>query len=86
MKSPASFRASAGGMLQTAQRIGLAIGQALIGAVFFAVLADQAPGLAGYVHALQAAMAAALVFILLALGVGLADLRRARRRLEVARA
>ena len=69
---------TAGGVLQTGQRIGLAIGQALIGTVFFNSLAG--PGHASYAHALRNAVIAALCFIALAVAIGLQDLLRARRR------
>ena len=52
---------TAGGVLQTGQRIGLAIGQALIGTVFFNSLAG--PGHASYAHALRNAVIAALCFV-----------------------
>jgi EmrB/QacA subfamily drug resistance transporter len=73
---------TAGGVLQTAQRIGLAIGQAVIGAVFFAGLGRTA---ASYPHALRAAVAVALGFVCLAAVVGLADLLRTRGRARSAR-
>jgi MFS family permease len=71
---------TAGGVLQTSQRIGLALGQAVIGAVFFAAL-DQAssPG-NPYPTALAFAVGAALCFIALALVVSVLDLVAARRR------
>jgi EmrB/QacA subfamily drug resistance transporter len=69
---------TAGGVLQTGQRIGLAIGQALIGTVFFNSLAG--PGHASYAHALRNAVIAALCFIALAVAIGVQDLLRARRR------
>ena len=49
---------TAGGVLQTAQRIGIAIGQAVIGATFFAAL-----GRGGYAHALRVGVVAALAFL-----------------------
>jgi MFS family permease len=61
---------TAGGVLQTAQRIGLAIGQAVIGATFFTAL-----GSGHYAHALRFGVVAALAFLVLAAGVGIADLR-----------
>ena len=64
---------TAGGVLQTAQRIGLAIGQALIGATFFTALGDGR-----YAHALRLGVGAALIFLVLAAAVSLADLLRAR--------
>ncbi len=72
---------TAGGVLQTSQRIGLAIGQAVIGAVFFAAL-DRADAGSGnpYPTALGFAVGAALCFIALALVVSVLDLVVARRR------
>ncbi len=69
---------AAGGVLQTGQRIGLAIGQALIGTVFFNALTG--PGHASYARALQHAVIAAICFITLAVAIGVHDLVRARRR------
>ena len=68
---------TAGGVLQTAQRIGLAVGQAVIGAVFFASLAG--PGAASYAHALGSAVEVALVFVGAAVAVGVWDLVHQRR-------
>jgi hypothetical protein len=72
---------TAGGVLQTSQRIGLALGQAVIGAVFFAAL-DQASAEGGnpYPTALGFAVVAALCFIALALVVSVLDLVTSRRR------
>ncbi len=69
---------TAGGVLQTSQRIGLAIGQAVIGAVFFSAL--QGAGAASYSHALGSAVLAALCFVAAAVGVGVWDLARHRAR------
>lgn len=69
---------TAGGVLQTGQRIGLAIGQAVIGTVFFNSLTG--PGGASYADALRNAVIAALCFIALAIAIGVHDLSRARRR------
>ena len=69
---------TAGGVLQTGQRIGLAVGQAVIGAVFFSSLSGT--GHAAYSHALRNAVVAALVFVVLSVGIGMQDLLRARRR------
>jgi EmrB/QacA subfamily drug resistance transporter len=65
---------TAGGVLQTAQRIGLAIGQAVVGSVFFASI-----GTGDYGHAFRMATLAALGFVCLAAIVGIADLHRNRR-------
>jgi EmrB/QacA subfamily drug resistance transporter len=69
---------TAGGVLQTGQRIGLAIGQALIGAVFFASLTG--PGPASYSRALGHAVIAAICFVGVAIAIGVNDLVRARSR------
>jgi EmrB/QacA subfamily drug resistance transporter len=65
---------TAGGVLQTAQRIGLAVGQAIIGAVFF-----TAVGEGQYAHALRLGVVAALVFVVLAAVISVLDLVRARQ-------
>ncbi len=73
---------TAGGVLQTSQRIGLAVGQSVIGAVFFAALPAAVGALSGsarsdaFGHAVGQATLAALGFVALALLVGLVDLRR----------
>jgi len=66
---------TAGGVLQTAQRIGLAIGQAVIGATFFTAL-----GSGHYAHALRFGVVAALAFLVLAAAVSVADLRAKREQ------
>jgi EmrB/QacA subfamily drug resistance transporter len=68
---------AAGGVLQTAQRIGLALGQAFVGAAFFAALSGTDP--ASYATALRAAVGVALLFVTVALGLGVLDLVRHRR-------
>jgi hypothetical protein len=65
-------------VLQTGQRIGLAVGQAVIGAVFFNSLSGA--GHATYSDALRNAVVAALVFVAIAVLIGVQDLRRARAR------
>lgn len=67
---------TAGGVLQTAQRIGLAIGQAVVGSVFFASIGNH-----NYGHALRMAILAALIFIAVSATVGTGDLLRNHRRL-----
>jgi MFS family permease len=66
---------TAGGVLQTAQRIGIAIGQATIGATFFAAV-DRG----GYGHGLRFGVAAALGFLAIAATISVIDLARNRRR------
>lgn len=75
---------TAGGVLQTAQRIGLAIGQAVIGAVFFGSVGGPGATSERYGHALRAAVVAALAFVALAAAVGATDLVRNRRRVKAA--
>ena len=70
---------TAGGVLQTAQRIGLAIGQAVIGAVFFAGVHVSGSTPDRYTHALRSAVVAALCFIVVAVVVGVIDLARNHR-------
>ena len=69
---------AAGGVLQTGQRIGLAIGQALIGAVFFNSLDGNS--VESYTRALGHAVIAAICFVSLAVAIGVHDLVRARHR------
>ncbi len=68
---------TAGGVLQTAQRVGLAIGQTVIGAVFFSALVG--PGVASYSHALGTAVVAALAFVTAATVVGTWEIVRRHR-------
>ena len=68
---------TAGGVLQTAQRVGLAIGQAVIGAVFFSAVVGTGP--AAYAHALQAAVITALGFVTAATAIGIWEVVRGRR-------
>jgi EmrB/QacA subfamily drug resistance transporter len=76
---------TAGGVLQTAQRIGSAVGQAVIGAAFFAALSTtEPPGTAereaAYAGALSRAVLVTLLFVGAALVLGVVDLRGSRRR------
>jgi predicted MFS family arabinose efflux permease len=71
---------TAGGMLQTSQRIGNAIGAAVISAVFYAA-ASQAPEAgagreAAFGHAYALGLTVSVVFAVLALGVAIRGLRR----------
>jgi MFS family permease len=68
---------TAGGVLQTAQRVGLAVGQAVIGAVFFGSLDGTGP--AAYAHALGTAVTVALGFVAVAPAVGVLEVLRERR-------
>ena len=67
---------TAGGVLQTAQRIGLAIGQAVIGAVFFFALTGTG---SAHAHVLGSAVGVTLVFVAAAAAVGTWDIVRQRR-------
>ena len=77
---------TAGGVLQTSQRIGAAIGQAVVGAAFFAALPVGAEDLVGsarsdaYGDALGQAIMVALLFVAAALAVGITDLVLTRKR------
>jgi EmrB/QacA subfamily drug resistance transporter len=74
---PVSQAGIAGGMLQTGQRIGGALGIAGVGSVFFARLA----GTSGHwATAFRSALVVAIGFILLALVAALIDLRDGRHR------
>ncbi|GAA4347992.1 MFS transporter [Angustibacter luteus] len=86
---------AAGGVLQTAQRIGSAVGQAVIGSAFFAALAAQGVSNAtvgttsgptsvkvsqAYASALSTSVLVTLLFIGAALVLGVVDLTLTRRR------
>jgi MFS family permease len=77
---------TAGGVLQTAQRIGSAIGQAVIGAAFFAALPASAATLTGgartsaYGEAIGQAVLVTLAFVAAAVVLGVVDLTVTRRR------
>jgi EmrB/QacA subfamily drug resistance transporter len=77
---------TAGGVLQTAQRIGSAIGQAVIGATFFAAVPAAGGSLGSnardtaYGHALGQAVVVTLFFVAAALLLGIVDLVVTRRR------
>jgi EmrB/QacA subfamily drug resistance transporter len=71
---------TAGGMLQTSQRIGNAVGAAVISAVFYAA-ASGAPAAgarraAHYGHAYAMGLVVSVLFTLAALGVAIRDVRR----------
>jgi EmrB/QacA subfamily drug resistance transporter len=72
---------TAGGMLQTAQRLGAAVGTAVLGAVFYAgahhVTGTGAARSAGYGHAYAAALAVTLAFTAAALVLARYDARHA---------
>jgi EmrB/QacA subfamily drug resistance transporter len=69
---PPAQGGSAGGVLQTGQRIGSAVGIAVVGSVFFSRLA-AARG--AWATAFQYSLTVSVGFVVLALAVGLTDLR-----------
>ncbi|MDD7964945.1 MFS transporter [Actinomycetospora lemnae] len=73
---PTDQGGTAGGMQQTAQRIGSSIGIALVATVFFAVLAASGQQ---FGTALAAGLAVVLACVLAAAALGLADVVRRRR-------
>ncbi len=81
---------TAGGVLQTSQRIGSAIGQSIIGAAYFAALPSGVDTLTGdersaaYGDALGSAIVVTLCFVAVALAFGVYDLVKTRgsRRLH----
>ena len=70
---------SGGGMLQTAQRVGSAIGVAVVLAQFFAALADSR---GDYGHALSVSLRTTIVLIVVALLFAVLDLIRRRTEAE----
>jgi EmrB/QacA subfamily drug resistance transporter len=74
---PVAEAGSAAGMLQTGQRLGSAIGIAVVGAVFFSALTTTH---VGWSRAFQDGLLVAIGFVLMALVAALADHRRAGRR------
>ncbi|MEU9975247.1 MFS transporter [Streptomyces sp. NPDC051014] len=68
---PVQRAGAAGGVLQTGQRVGSAAGIAVVGAVYFAHLANGGPA----VEALQLGLLTSVGFILVALCLAVADLR-----------
>jgi len=78
-EAPVAGAGSAAGVLQTAQRVGTALGIAVVAAVFFAVLGDTDadPDWAG---ALRAGLRVSTAFVLAALLLAALDLRAGRVR------
>ncbi|MCW0215986.1 MAG: MFS transporter [Pseudonocardia sp.] len=76
---PVRMAGSAGGALQTGQRVGAAIGTAVVAGVYFGVLAATGRDFA---VAIASALGVAVLTSAVALGIGIADLRRERRRAE----
>jgi len=78
---PARMAGASGGALQTGQRIGAAVGTAVLASVYYGVLAGT-----GDAHAaVGVALAGAVAVTLLALGLAVADLLRELRRQRRAR-
>jgi len=71
---PAHYGGTAGGVKQTAERIGTAVGTAMVTAVFFTVSADE-----GFVTGFAWAYAVIAVALTLALLLAVRDMRAARR-------
>jgi EmrB/QacA subfamily drug resistance transporter len=71
---PVSMAGAAGGALQTGQRIGSAVGTAGLASIFYRVFA----GTGSYHPAIAWALLAAIAFVLIALGVAIADQARNR--------
>jgi hypothetical protein len=80
---PAQMAGAAGGALQTAQRIGAALGTALLATVYYHSLTA---GDRGFEAAVSDALLAAAGLMLLALLIAVADLVRARHRVLSPRA
>ncbi|ODU20780.1 MAG: MFS transporter [Pseudonocardia sp. SCN 73-27] len=73
---PVRMAGSAGGALQTGQRIGAAVGTAALTGIFYSVLGSDP----GRLHtAVAVALGAAVVMVLAALGIAIAELRAGRR-------
>lgn len=79
---PVERAGTAGGMLQTSQRLGSALGIAAVGAVFYGHLMSS-PGPDAYPDALERSLLVALGFVALSLLVALGDIAVARRRSAV---
>ncbi|MBB2913635.1 MFS family permease [Streptosporangium becharense] len=73
---PVAMAGAAGGVLQTGQRVGAAVGIAAIGSVFFAGVASSH---GDHATAFRHALLVTIAFVLAALAVALADVVAARR-------
>ncbi len=73
---------TARGVLQTAQRIGLAVGQAVIGAALFTSLGARGTTASRYGDALRTATIVTLGFVTVAAAAGFTDLLRTRHRVR----
>lgn len=77
---PVAQGGTAGGLLQTTQRIGASVGVAVVTSVFFATLAGSPDGLAGgYGPALSVGLRVTLVLLAVAFVVSLVDALRRRQ-------
>jgi len=76
---PVRMAGSAGGALQTGQRVGAAVGTALVAGVFYGVLAAAGDS---YPAAIAGALAVAVLTTAVALGIAIVDLRRQRQALH----
>lgn len=76
---PLSQAGVAGSVGQLGQRVGNAIGVAMVSSTYFATLVRSAPGETGYQLAVRNGLGVALGFVLLALLISLADRGRAPR-------
>jgi EmrB/QacA subfamily drug resistance transporter len=74
---PVRMAGSAGGALQTGQRVGAAVGTAIVAGVYFGVLAWSGRN---FHLAIAVALGVAVVTTLIALGIGIADLGNEKRR------
>jgi MFS family permease len=72
---PVSMAGSAGGALQTGQRIGSAVGTAALAGVFYAVLAASGTD---YRLAVSTAVGGAALAVTIALGIGIVEWRKGR--------
>jgi hypothetical protein len=73
---PVARSGTAGGLLQTGQRIGAAVGIAVVGSIFFSELASSR---GDFPHAFRIGIAVALVFVVLALVLAVVDVVVDRR-------
>ncbi|PRB72824.1 MFS transporter [Arthrobacter sp. MYb213] len=76
MEVPVENSGSAGGLMQTSQRIGTAVGIAVITAIFYGV-----NHLSGWTNAMSLSFVAIAVLVLITMCVAIADLRRGHRDL-----
>jgi MFS family permease len=72
---PLNYAGSAGGVVQTGQRLGTAIGIAMVTSITFAVVAS-----AGWNVAVAVGFGVVIVVVLAAMAVGAADLGATRRK------